>query len=326
MMRKVFICIATCFLLAALSFPTNVLAVDGLSLSTSRQAVLFDDSNAKPGDALERDLWVMNDGSINYYYKSSAEFVSGDEYLWDAIMLEVSKVNPDTEEKFELYKGKIADFVGFEPRFLRSQTMELLHFKLYIDYSLDNSYQGLNVDFLVTLWAEAVSSTDPPTDGPPTNPPPVNPPPVDPPNEPDPEEPENPENPDPEVPEEPPIIDPPDEPEVDPVEPEEPTDPTDPENPEDPETPIVSEPDEPEVGSEVDPPSSGGDGGAIPINNDRGIGPDRVIETTNNGLLPQTGAESLQYLVYIGLGLIIYGAGFYFLHIARRNRRAADLG
>ncbi|PKR77199.1 hypothetical protein CEY16_10690 [Halalkalibacillus sediminis] len=121
---------------------------DSVSLITSPTEVLFDITNMKPGDRVERNISINNDGAKDYYYQSKAEQTSGSKKLYNEFQLTV--IN-DGETLFE---GSLGDFFGFEPRQLASGESEELLFVAEFPYESGNEFQGLEMDFLIEIWAD----------------------------------------------------------------------------------------------------------------------------------------------------------------------------
>src|SRR5690625_4376887 len=92
---------------------------DNISITTDPEGLLFDATNIKPGDTFERQLTVRNDGEFDFYYQTESKKVSGSDLLYEQLDLSIWD-----SEGINLYEGKLADFQGFETRFLKSGTRE----------------------------------------------------------------------------------------------------------------------------------------------------------------------------------------------------------
>ncbi|OLO38834.1 hypothetical protein BTR23_11285 [Alkalihalophilus pseudofirmus] len=164
-MKRFFLPIAMAYTIVALFFVTIMPSggtganeVDPVvNLSTSPTSYLFDISNMKPGDSIARELTVINSGNRDYYYQSKANQTAGSEMLYKQLQLYVS-----TSEK-TLFEGSLADFAGFEPRFLEKGTEEDIQFLVEFPWESGNEFQGLATEFEIKLWAEGSSSTPPAT-------------------------------------------------------------------------------------------------------------------------------------------------------------------
>ncbi|MFV8826778.1 LPXTG cell wall anchor domain-containing protein [Alkalihalobacterium sp. APHAB7] len=168
-MKRFFLPIAMAYTIAALLFVTFMPATGTganevepvVNLSTSPTSYLFDISNMKPGDSIARELTVINSGNRDYYYQSKAKQTAGSEMLYKQLQLYVS-----TSEK-TLFEGSLADFIGFEPRFLEKGTEEDIQFWVEFPWESGNEFQGLATAFEIKLWAEGSA---PPGSGTPATP------------------------------------------------------------------------------------------------------------------------------------------------------------
>ncbi|MBM7097058.1 LPXTG cell wall anchor domain-containing protein [Bacillus sp. H-16] len=130
-----------------------------VSITTSPTKVLFDLSNMKPGDSASRVLGISNDGTTHYNYHSEVRHTRGSELLFKQFELYV------LQGEETLYSGSMADFTGFEPRYLESGSSEEFIMTAVFPWESGNEFQGLETDFEIVLWAETtpVPSPDDPS-------------------------------------------------------------------------------------------------------------------------------------------------------------------
>lgn len=126
---------------------------------------LFDVENLKPGDYMRENLMVENTGDHDYYFHAESKFESGSKKLFNQFLLEVT----DSEDA-ELYEGSLADFTGFDPRFLEKGETDEIEFKATLPYESGNEFQGLAVKFKILIWAEAQPTEPNPDPNPKPNP------------------------------------------------------------------------------------------------------------------------------------------------------------
>ncbi|WP_156288283.1 M73 family metallopeptidase [Oceanobacillus salinisoli] len=128
-----------------------------INLTTIPSEVFFDMTNLKPGDYMQKELIVQNDGEQDFEYIFNNQFLSGSRKLYDELLLRA-------ESKTEvLFDGKLTEFSGLESRFLPTGESETLKFFIEMPYELGNEFQGLTSVFQFELSVsgeqEALSTT-----------------------------------------------------------------------------------------------------------------------------------------------------------------------
>ncbi|WLD91511.1 TasA family protein [Alkalihalobacillus sp. AL-G] len=132
-----------------------------IDIAASPSGVLFDVSNIKPGDVMNRKVSIQNKGNKDFTYTTKADFKSGSDLLYNQLELHIQ------DENGSLYDGKLSEFKGFDPRSLAQKTQEDITFSVEFPWESGNEFQGLATKFTIEFSAEGVI---PPGNGePPTN-------------------------------------------------------------------------------------------------------------------------------------------------------------
>ncbi|SDL91106.1 LPXTG cell wall anchor domain-containing protein [Bacillus sp. OK048] len=131
-----------------------------IDISTIPNKVLFDISNAKPGDTFTKLLKVQNNGSKDFKYLFSNRFLTGSEKIYNELVLTVADKSGD------LYKGKLKDYEKLDSRKLKSSTSEELTFSIYFPSELGNDFQSLSCEFQFKFYVEGTLGGVLPADGP----------------------------------------------------------------------------------------------------------------------------------------------------------------
>jgi LPXTG-motif cell wall-anchored protein len=131
-----------------------------IDIATSPHKIFFNLSNLKPGDRATKILTVFNKGKQDFGYVFSNHFLTGSEKFYNTLLLNVS------DQKGELFSGKLKDFEKLDARFLSSGTSEQLTFTIEIPYELGNEYQGLSSEFQFKFYVEGTLGGVLPPDGP----------------------------------------------------------------------------------------------------------------------------------------------------------------
>jgi LPXTG-motif cell wall-anchored protein len=148
------------------SMSQRVSASDELiDIEASPDKVLFSIDNLKPGDWAERKLIIQNRGTNDFTYNTEAIFKKGSKKLYDEFLLKVNDSNQS------LYNGKLKDFSGLNPRFLRTLNQEDLLFTVEFPSELGNEYQGLAFEVEFRFIAEEQINGNPDPDPDPETPP-----------------------------------------------------------------------------------------------------------------------------------------------------------
>jgi LPXTG-motif cell wall-anchored protein len=131
-----------------------------IDIATSPNKIFFNLSDLKPGDRSTKVLTVSNNGKQDFNYLFTNRFLTGSKKFYDAILLKVS------DQKGELFSGKLNYFEKLDARFLSSGTSEQLTFTIEIPYELGNEYQGLGSEFQFKFYVEGTLGGVLPPDGP----------------------------------------------------------------------------------------------------------------------------------------------------------------
>ncbi|WP_419882267.1 TasA family protein [Peribacillus sp. B-H-3] len=132
-----------------------------IDIETNPNQFLFKVGNLKPGDWMPREITISNEGKRDFNYYSFVEKKHSEKELFENLTLSVQ----DKNNHF-LYKGKLADFKGFPPRFLKSGQSETLKYTVKMPEELGNEFQGSAAEALFKFYAEEPDSsvTPPPSD------------------------------------------------------------------------------------------------------------------------------------------------------------------
>lgn len=162
MQKKLFYLCVLITVFLYFSFPN--LNVEGntkeIDISTSPHNVFFEIKNSKPGDTFTKVLNVQNNGSQDFQYLFSNEFLTGSDKLFNELVLTIS------DKKGELYTGKLKDFKKLNSRLLKVNTSEDLTLSVYFPYELGNEFQNLNSEFEFKFYVKGTLGGLLPVDGP----------------------------------------------------------------------------------------------------------------------------------------------------------------
>ncbi|SDK35541.1 TasA family protein [Sediminibacillus albus] len=142
---------------SSIGYHQSFATANEIDIETLPKDLLFDVHNMKPGDWASRSYTIQNNGSQNMDYYLSAEFKSGSEKLYKALVLQVK------EGDQELYTGSLAAFNQLEQRQLKARMEEELTFTVQFPEELGNDYQGLISTFNIIIHAKGVPVTGPQT-------------------------------------------------------------------------------------------------------------------------------------------------------------------
>ncbi|MFD0050235.1 LPXTG cell wall anchor domain-containing protein [Actinomycetes bacterium NPDC127524] len=131
-----------------------------IDIETNPDQFLFKVGNLKPGDWMPREITIHNAGKRDFNYYSFVEKKHSEKELFENLTLSVQ----DKNNHF-LYKGKLADFKGFPPRFLKSGRSETLQYTVKMPGELGNEFQGSAAAALFKFYAEAPDSAVTPPQG-----------------------------------------------------------------------------------------------------------------------------------------------------------------
>ncbi|WP_404429223.1 TasA family protein [Sutcliffiella horikoshii] len=145
--------VLTLLLILIMVLPLKIMSqsndsISEVDLSTNPHNILFDLSNTKPGDIIIRELEVGNEGSKDFKYLLSNQFLKGSEKFYNELLLIVS------DSKNVLFEGNLKNFEKLEARTLKSGSSEVITFRVEIPYQLGNEFQGLSSEFQFKLYVE----------------------------------------------------------------------------------------------------------------------------------------------------------------------------
>ncbi|MGF2618194.1 CalY family protein [Rossellomorea aquimaris] len=166
-MNKVKRCLVVFSLLTLMFFSAVNLAtaspdesIPEVDIATTPTKVLFNVDNMKPGDWADRTIKISNKGKQDFTYTMSTHLKSGSKKLYNELTMKVS------DEKGELYNGKISDFSGLESRELAKLAAEDLSFTVEFPPHLGNDFQGLSTEVEFKFFVEGTLGGLLPVDGP----------------------------------------------------------------------------------------------------------------------------------------------------------------
>ncbi|OIK11410.1 LPXTG cell wall anchor domain-containing protein [Bacillus sp. MUM 13] len=131
-----------------------------IDIETNPDQFLFKVGNLKPGDWMPREITIRNAGKRDFNYYSFVEKKHSEKELFVNLTLSVQ----DKNNHF-LYKGKLADFKGFPPRFLKSGRSETLQYTVKMPEELGNEFQGSAAAALFKFYAQEPDSAVTPPSG-----------------------------------------------------------------------------------------------------------------------------------------------------------------
>jgi LPXTG-motif cell wall-anchored protein len=147
------------FFIPALSVTANTIDRN-INLTVNPEKVLFDLTNLKPGDTIERKLTIINNGNSDFNYITTSKFLEGSQRFNEKIDLRISDINR------VLYEGKLSNFNKLKGRVLDKNTNESLIFSIKIPYELGNEYQGEISKVQFKFYVEGTLGGVLPADGP----------------------------------------------------------------------------------------------------------------------------------------------------------------
>ena len=121
-----------------------------IDLGISPRDVLFDVSNIKPGDVIQRSMTITNGGFMDVQYTTKVQHTEGSRKLYNQLLLQVMDGNE------VLYSGALSDFAGFDARRLAGSEKERLVFKVEFPYESGNEFQGLATKFLLRFYVKGM--------------------------------------------------------------------------------------------------------------------------------------------------------------------------
>ncbi|WP_180271410.1 LPXTG cell wall anchor domain-containing protein [Fredinandcohnia onubensis] len=119
-----------------------------INLLTTPEKILFDISNLRPGDVIERKIFLTNSGKEDLEYLFSNKFTGGSEEFYNELLIKVS------DSKETLFEGQIKDFDKLKARKLQNGHSEELFFNVKIPSELGNEFQGLTSKFQFKFYVE----------------------------------------------------------------------------------------------------------------------------------------------------------------------------
>jgi LPXTG-motif cell wall-anchored protein len=161
-MKKIILFFGLLLLFSIQPNPANALVGAGnenkeVGLDISPNNILFNTSNMKPGDSVEKVLEVQNNGEDNFQYIVKVIKEEQNDKLYNELQLDLSR------DGTIIYSGKLKDIKELKPITLKKQSEHKLLLKVALPYELGNEFQGLMSEFKIKLVAQLASgTTDPP--------------------------------------------------------------------------------------------------------------------------------------------------------------------
>lgn len=119
-----------------------------LNIVTNENKIIFKLDNLKPGDIAKRELAVQNRSKDDFTYRSDSKFIGGSEELYHEFILEIA------DSSKTLFSGKMKDFEGLDPRYLKALHEETLLFAVEFPSHLGNEFQGKGFEVQIRFFAE----------------------------------------------------------------------------------------------------------------------------------------------------------------------------
>ncbi|MFH7819338.1 TasA family protein [Neobacillus thermocopriae] len=149
-----------CFLLIFLfSKNTKAESMKKIDIATFPKDILFNVTNLKPGDWMDRTLTIQNNGHQDFNYFLTSEMVNGSDKFYNELQLKVA------DKDNVLFEGKLKDFNKLEPRFIGKNDSDQLFFTVIVPEELGNDYQGLGCEIQFKLFVEGTLGELFPMDG-----------------------------------------------------------------------------------------------------------------------------------------------------------------
>ncbi|RSD26758.1 LPXTG cell wall anchor domain-containing protein [Mesobacillus subterraneus] len=117
--------------------------------------VVFKIENLAPGDWMQKELMVMNQGNQDFRYIAKLGETNSYKGLFEELELLVKK------DSFLLFEGKLKDFKGLNPRVLSKGSQERLLLQVKMPYELGNEFQGSAAEAEIIFYAEGITDTSP---------------------------------------------------------------------------------------------------------------------------------------------------------------------
>ncbi|MBH0164247.1 LPXTG cell wall anchor domain-containing protein [Fictibacillus sp. 7GRE50] len=132
----------------------------GLEVTPSE---LFNIQNMRPGYEEDYTLMLKNTGNQPLSYSIKSELSSGDELLFNQLIIKVSK------EGSILYLGKLSNFYFRSQQGLAAHAQDNVKFTIGLPGESGNEYQGLSASVVIDIKAEPSSPPNPGDGDPPDN-------------------------------------------------------------------------------------------------------------------------------------------------------------
>jgi LPXTG-motif cell wall-anchored protein len=161
-MKKIIIFFCLLLLFNDQPNPANALLGPGnefkeVGLDISPNTILFNTSNMKPGDSVEKVLEVQNNGKEKFHYIVKVIKEEQNDKLYNELELDLFR------DGTIIYSGKLNDIKELKPIILNKQNEHKLLLKVAMPYELGNEFQGLTTEFKIKVVAQlANGTTDPP--------------------------------------------------------------------------------------------------------------------------------------------------------------------
>ncbi|WP_051968174.1 TasA family protein [Neobacillus sp.] len=159
-MKKKLTGLFLCFLLIFLfSKNTKAESMKEIKIATSPEDSLFNVTNLKPGDWMDRTLTIHNNGQKDINYILTTEMVNGSDKFYNELQLKVA------DKDKVLFEDKLKDLNKLEPRFIGKNNSEQLFFTVTVPEELGNEYQGLGCEIQFKFFVEGTLGELFPMDG-----------------------------------------------------------------------------------------------------------------------------------------------------------------
>jgi LPXTG-motif cell wall-anchored protein len=130
-----------------------------IKIATSPEDSLFNVTNLKPGDWMDRTLTIHNNGQKDINYILTTEMVNGSDKFYNELQLKVA------DKDKVLFEDKLKDLNKLEPRFIGKNNSEQLFFTVTVPEELGNEYQGLGCEIQFKFFVEGTLGELFPMDG-----------------------------------------------------------------------------------------------------------------------------------------------------------------
>jgi hypothetical protein len=148
-MKKIlYIVLVMIFVLNSPMPPAHAERSQTLDIETFPKDKFLEIDRLKPGDTVSSSLDVINNGSLVFTYKTTAQFTGGSKKYYDSLHLNIKD-----NTGMVLFDGSLKDFNGIKPRQLSILKQDRLKIAIGVPPELGNDYQGLSANLKLTFMA-----------------------------------------------------------------------------------------------------------------------------------------------------------------------------